>query len=128
METIDLSKMDVSTTLIDERSADTNNIRFGKSNMSDMVELLKNQKLTTKNYAIQSTQLHATIENGKLRISYTDENGIETNAVTNNWATRQAIAASMGDATYHQRMLKAYAALYIRVSVENQILFITSIK
>lgn len=107
METIDLSKMDVSTTLIDERSADTNNIRFGTSNMSDMVELLKNQKLTTKNYAIQSTQLHATIDDDKLKISYNDENGVTTSAVTNNWAARQAIAASMGDATYHQKMLKA---------------------
>ena len=107
METVDFSKIDANAALIEERSVDTNNIRFGESNMSDMVELLKNQKLTTKNYAIQSTQLHATIENGKLRISYTDENGIETSAVTNNWATRQAIAASMGDATYHQKMLKA---------------------
>ena len=40
METIDLSKMDVSTTLIDERSAGTNNIRFGESDVSAMVELL----------------------------------------------------------------------------------------
>lgn len=108
METVDFSKIDVSTALIDERSANTNNIRFGKSNMQDLVNLLKSQKLTTKNYAIQSTQLHATVDNNdKLRISFNDENGKETSATTNGWATRQAIAASMGDATYHQKMIHA---------------------
>ncbi len=106
MEVIDLSNEPLPTTpamVMDSNDVNVGDLVFGKNNTRQMLDILKQKRLQTKNLGVNSAKIHVSDENGTMVIEFPDENGNPMKSRPNDWAKRQIINASMGDATYFKK-------------------------
>jgi len=105
MDTLDLTGMmpDKKTSLIEETDINTGDLVFGKNNTADMLRILQTKRMQTKNMGVNSAKIHVSDENGTMVVEFPDENNQLMKTQPNNWAKRQLIQGSMGDATYYKK-------------------------
>ncbi len=106
METLDLSNVPLPETpavVMNSNNVNVGDLVFGKNNTREMLNILKTKRLQTKNMGVNSAKIHVSDENGEMIIEFPDENGNPMKSKPNNWAKRQIINASMGDATYYKK-------------------------
>ncbi len=108
METIDLSKIPLpspgqGTVVMSEQDINTGDLVFGKTNTREMLSVLADKKINTKNYGINSDKIHVSDVNGEMFIEFPDENNNQLKTKPNDWAKRQIIGGSMGDMTYYKK-------------------------
>ena len=78
MEVIDLSNEPLPTTpamVMDSNDVNVGDLVFGKNNTRQMLDILKQKRLQTKNLGVNSAKIQVSDENGTMVIEFPDENG-----------------------------------------------------
>jgi hypothetical protein len=103
IETLDLRNEIVPSPkamVLDEKNVNMGDLVFGKNNTREMLGILAQKKMETKNLGVQAKKITVKDVNGEMVVEFPDENGATMATKPNNWAKGQLIRGSMGNKNY----------------------------